>query len=329
VAPTVDVFLVWQVAVSSLAVVVLAISTYWSMPRAPRAARFSLTAVRHVLRFAGGMAIIAALSMILMQIDKLILSRMLTLRDFGIYSLATTAAGSLYMSVSPITAAVYPRLCQFRAHDEMDSFNLVFHQAAQYIAVITGSLASVMIVFAPEILLLWIGDREMAAEAARILRWLAAGTLLNCLMWIPYQAQLAHVWTRLSIGINAVSIVIIVPAMIVCVSLRGPVGAAWCWLILNGAYVLVGAPMMFRRILVSEGRVWFWRDTICPLTVGVAVALAVRGLWEAPSGSTLNAARLLLATCLVLVASALAASGVRVRMLRLLSNPDSATRGAA
>ena len=55
----------------------------------------------------GGMIGITFLALLLTQVDKLLLSKLLTLSEYGYYTLAATVAAALYMLISPITQAWY------------------------------------------------------------------------------------------------------------------------------------------------------------------------------------------------------------------------------
>src|SRR5207253_309808 len=65
ISPTVEAFFLWQAIVSLVGVTVLALVVYGVLPPAPRAARFSLPALRLVWRFAAGMTAITLLSLLL------------------------------------------------------------------------------------------------------------------------------------------------------------------------------------------------------------------------------------------------------------------------
>lgn len=314
-AQSIEAFLVWQTAVSGLAVLSFALVTYSLLPRAKRTGRFSMTAIRSVQTFAGGMTLITGLSLALTQADRVILSRMLSLHDFGIYALATTAAGGLLYLVSPVTTAAYPRLCQFFARADHASFAETFHHSSQLITVLAGSAAIVIIALAPEIMLLWTQDSEISIAAAPLLRCLAAGTLLNCLMWVPYHAQLANAWTSLSVRLNIVAVLVVVPAMIIGVNSYGAIGAAWAWIALNAGYVVFGMRLMFRRILASEQVRWYWDDTGRPLLFGALAAYSFIWIW--PSPQSLHWALLRTTTALAFVVLAAATSLPAFRRLLL------------
>lgn len=92
VSPTIQAFLIWQVGISALLVTALAILLWRRLPSSDRNARVDLIVAQNVRRFAAGMTGIAALSLILTQADKLLVSKLFSLRIFGYYALAWSVA---------------------------------------------------------------------------------------------------------------------------------------------------------------------------------------------------------------------------------------------
>ena len=129
-----------------------------------------------VWRFAGGMIAITFLALLLTQVDKL-LSKLLTLNEYGYYTMAAAVAGSLYMMISPISQACYPRLCELQAQDNQSALAQTYHQGAQMVSVLAGSAAIVLILFAETFLRLWTQDQELAESVAPLLSLLVPGQL--------------------------------------------------------------------------------------------------------------------------------------------------------
>jgi O-antigen/teichoic acid export membrane protein len=312
VSPTIEAFFIWQGLISILTLSVLAGVTYRTLPKAERGARFSITAIRGIGQFAGGMMGITFLSLLLTQVDKILLSKLLTLSDYGYYSLATVVAGALYTLVGPITQAWFPRLSELHAANNQSELINKYHQGAQLVSVFMGSAAIILIAFAEPILLHWTRDADLARRSATLLSVLALGNLLNGLMWIPYQTQLAHGWTGLAIRINIISVAIFVPAILWVTPRYGAEGAAWVWVILNLLYVLIGIHFMYRRILIKEKWRWYGQDILQPLTVAAVVALAAD--LAMPESNQLI--WLVVASTATLLAAVCSASGVRAELLR-------------
>lgn len=271
-------FFLWQVFVSCLTSLLLGVATYKRLPATSRRARFSWPALQSVWRFAVGTLAIMVLSIILTQADKILLSRLLPLESFGYYALAAVVAGSLTSVAAPIITAFYPRFTHLVAVKDEAGLSTAYHQASQLIAVIAGSVAITLIAFAEPLLLIWTGDAHLATAVAPIMAFLVLGTLFNSMMMIPYHLQLAHGWLSLSIRINIVAVLIVVPGILLAVPRFGATGAAAIWAGLNTAYLLVGISLMHLRLLRGEKWRWYLRDNLAPLGVASAVAILLRGV---------------------------------------------------
>lgn len=318
VSPTIEAFFFWQGAISILAVGVLAYATYHALPKAEHGGRFSPGALRRVGRYAGGMVSITFLALLLTQVDKILLSKLLALGDFGYYSLAAVVASSLYMVVGPICQAWFPRLSELHARNDHEGLVEAYHHGAQLVTVFMGSAGVVMIVFAETILYLWTQDFALASRSANLVRLLALGNLLNGLMWIPYQAQLAHGWTGLGIRINAVSVLLIVPAIFWATPRYGAEGAAWVWVCLNAGYVLVGIHFMYRKILTQEKKRWYLNDTLFPLSCATIVTFIVHSIAPSTTHPITQIIVLTIATSLSLMAAMTTTPILRRKFLTIL-----------
>lgn len=303
VSPSIEAFFIWQGLVSIVTLIVLGVTTYASLPRAPYTGRFSIETLRSVWRFAGGMLGITFLSLLLMQVDKVLLSKLLSLKEFGYYTLAAVVAGSLYMVITPITQAFYPRMCELYARNDQAGLIDNYHKGAQLVSVFAGSVAIVVILFAETILRLWTQDQDLAQSSATLLSLLMLGNLLNGLMWIPYLTQLAHGWASLAVRINIVAVALIVPAILWATPRYGAEGAAWVWVSLNAGYVLIGIHFMYRRILGTEKWRWYAQDVFSPLIVGIAAASAAAHLWSTESGNLADLRLIAFAALLTLFAT--------------------------
>ncbi len=311
VSPSVEAFFIWQVLISIITIPVLASVVYRELPASPRPARFSLESLTGIWRFAGGVTAITLLSILLTQSDKILLSRLLPLKAFAVYAVAGMVSGALLMLSNPIGAAFYPSFTQLIALDDMPALRLAYHRAAQMAAVVMGSAAIVLIIFADTVLSAWTGDRTLTQDAAPILRVLALGTLLSGFMAIPYQMQLAYGWTELTIKINCVAAALLVPLLFLIVPRYGGIGAAWVWVALNSGYMLFGIYFMHSRLLPSEKWRWYGRDVIAPGSAAVAAALACRYCMPNPAGTMIEILVLVVTSVCVVIAAAMVCSLIR------------------
>jgi len=270
-SPTITAFFLWQIAASGLQTGVVAIVLWRSLPNSDSRGRFRVEALQSVWRFAAGMSAITVLGVILSQLDKVILSRTLTLEVFGYYTLASVVAMSLYRLITPIFQALYPRLTELAARADADALRRLYHQSAQLLSVLLLPTALVIAGFSYEILLLWTQSEAAATNAWLIMSLLVIGTALNGLMHPPYALQLAHGWTRLALVTNVIAVLLLAPALYLLAGTYGGVGAAAVWVVLNSGYVLGGLQVMHRRLLPDEKWRWYGEDVALPMVAAIAV----------------------------------------------------------
>ena len=271
-SPTVQAYFSWPIVLSMMNTGLLAFSLWRNLPRSGKNAVFNKTLLAGVWRFAAGMTGISILSTALTQVDKVILSRMLSLEMFGYYSLVGLVAMTIYRITGPVFSAVYPKLTQLSAIADRDGLILLYHKSCQLMSVLILPFAVMVALFSYEIMLLWTRNPATAENCRLLLSVVIAGTALNGLMHIPYALQLAHAWTKLSLYVNLISVFILVPLIVYLTRHYGAVGGASAWVILNAGYVLVSTPVMYKYLLPTEKWRWYREDVGVPLSVSLITA---------------------------------------------------------
>jgi O-antigen/teichoic acid export membrane protein len=319
VSPTIEAFFIWQGTISVATLALLAAITYHILPKNERCGRFSWLELRKVWHFAGGMLGITVLSLLLTQVDKILLSKLLSLGEYGYYTLAATAASAIYMLISPITQAWYPHLCEMHARNDPHKLTQTYHHGAQLVSVIAGSAAVVMILNSETLLRLWTQNYDLADHTAPLLSLLVLGNLLNGLMWIPYQTQLAHGWTSLTVRTNIAAVAVSVPSILWITPRYGAEGAALAWVALNACYVIMSSHFMHRKIMKAEKWRWYYQDILKPLGAAVIMASIIKVLWDNPSTNIEYAAQLIITFLITILAAFLSADIKNIYIKKLIN----------
>lgn len=316
VSPTISAFFIWQGLISMFTIAVIAGVVYRVLPSPSRAAHFSMPALVRIWRYAMGMFGITLLALSLTQVDKLLLSRLLPLRVFAYYALASVVASSLYSLTGPITNAYFPRFIELVTRGDENALRAAYHQSAQLVTVFMGSAAVVLMIFGERILLLWTSDPALTQEVAPLMTVLALGTLFNGIMWIPYHLQLAHGWTALTVKVNSVAVGILIPTIVWVVPKYGAIGAAWVWVMLNTGYILFSIYFMHRRLLPTEKWRWYRQDVVIPLAAALSTGWLCLRVMPEEMGRLGELGILFLSSGCVLIGAALAAPMVRHQLAR-------------
>jgi O-antigen/teichoic acid export membrane protein len=318
-------FLWWHVAVAAAQTACTALVLWWLMPAATEQPRFHAAELADARHFALGIFAITATSLALTQIDRLTLSALRPLSELGYYTVAVTVSGGLGRMVQPMFNAIYPRMSRLIASNDHLTLVALYHLASQCLAVVAAAIACVLGFYAQDVLWLWTGDASLATKVATPMAILVAGTALNGLMNVPYALQLANGWTRLPFASNVVALVLGIPFCIVAVQHLGMVGAACLWLAINLGYVVLVIPLIHRRLLQGEIGHWYLQDVLPPVLAALAVTLLAK--WAHPSlQRDLGGLAWLAGIGLtVLIAAALASTGVRNLLWNLIQRRHART----
>jgi len=282
VSPTIQAFLFWQLGISIIHSFLVALFLWRSLPRSENKAVFQLQLLKGIWRFTVGMSGISILGVILTQMDKIILSKLLPLEMFGYYSLASMVAMSPTRIFTPVFFSIYPRFTQLVSINDMDELKRLYHKSCQFIAVLILPITIVIALFSYEVILLWTQNAITAEKTHLIVSILICGTALNGLITPPYALQLAFGWTKLCVIKNIIAVIIMVPLIIFLAMQYGAVGASSAWVLLNIGYVIFEIPVMHRKILRKEMWRWYWQDVCLALVTSALVASFGRLLIQPP-----------------------------------------------
>lgn len=315
-SPSVAALFTWQLAAGVLQVAASAALLWRSMPPRADGARASIRPrlVSRVGALAAGLTGITALGTLVGQADRIVLSRVLPLGTFGYYTLAATVAGGVSLGIAPVFNAIFPRLSALRAVHDDDALRGFYRRASQAMTVLLAPLAATLVVFAPEVLLLWTRDLAATTYAAPVVRLLVVGAALHGLVHLPYAAQLADGWTRLALLLNLLFALTLVPALLALAPRYGGIAAGWAWIVVNLVYLAVSVPLTHRRLLGGGALRWATRDVALPAAAALLVALAGRALTPS-SASPLLPVGICVTGGAALLAAVAAASELRAAIL--------------
>ncbi len=261
--------LVWF-AVSALVEVIAYVTvTHRLMPGLHRRPSFSWVAVKPVWRFALSMNLIALLAMLLTQLDRIIISKVLSLESLGLYSLAYNTAVSISLIQTATISALLPSLASDFAINERTRLLAHYNKGSQLTAYVITLPSFLLIFFGYDVLSLWI--TPAAAEGAYIATGiLALGFLFNAAVANCYAAAVASGHPSLPLHVNLAGAVFYLPSLYWLIIRHGIVGAALAWMALNLFYLGSLLPLVQIRILGE--RVWPWlRRNLLPfLLLGLA-----------------------------------------------------------
>lgn len=294
-------FLVAQIPVS-------AIEWWWcahllrpSMPgQATPVARAELVA--HA-RFALGIAGLAALWLLASQVDRLLLSIMLSLDDYGRYSLAVHVAAIVALGVSAIHAAALPRLTRLFAAGELGRARLLYGLTTALTVATAGALLSGLATAGPIWLPRLAGLDGAGLDPMPVALAYAVGQSGLAVLGLAYLLQSARGRLRLHAMVTILHTTAVVP-LVLFLANRGVLPMAIGIALVHWFFVLAWMPIAHRRHLEAGHLRWLQKDLLPSLVAACAMGILlasvganIHGDWAIAMVSVVGAGMVFAVAC--------------------------------
>ena len=273
-------FFLWQVALSVIQLGMTANLFWRNLPTSDHAPRFQKSIIAEIWRFALGMSGTSFNSFFLYQADKIFLSIILPLDQFGYYSIAVILKEQLQYVNAIIIEPLFPRFSVLISLGDQESLRDLYHKSCQLLSVIILPIAGTAVFFSRELIYLWTQDLHLATIVAPTASLLLAGTALLNMMGMPRAFTIAHGWVKLTFYQSLILSVLFIPLMVVLSIEYAGVGAALAWAILNFGQLIVLPVFIHRKILIGELKQWYLFDVGIPLIASLGILAISR--WVMP-----------------------------------------------
>lgn len=226
ICPDVRAFFLWQIIVSVMQTGMLRRALWKKVGVEGQHPVFSINDLRLIKGFTVGMILITALSLIITQADRMLLSRAVALDVFGYYMLAWTVASGLSRVATPLMQAFGPHFTELISRGADEELAKKVHIASQLMNALILPPAALIAFSAKPVLYAWMGNRAVAEGAGPILAILVTGTALLACSY----PSLSILYSKKEIGsvivVNLVCLVLLLPALVWGIVHFGLVGAA-------------------------------------------------------------------------------------------------------
>jgi O-antigen/teichoic acid export membrane protein len=246
-----------------------------------------LTPIKPLLKFALSIALLSLIWALATQTDKLILSKMLSLADYGYFTLAILVAGGVNVVSAPVSNVIMPRLATLEAENNHDELIRVYRQTTQLVSIVAGSATVTMVLYAEPLLWAWTSDLRLAHHVAPILQLYAEGNAILAVSAFPYYLQYAKGDLKLHLIGNLLLITLLIPFIIWSVSQYGALGAGYAWLLVNAIYFILWIPLVHLRFekklhlrwLIFDVLIIFLVTTLTGYGLSITVSVAIANRW--------------------------------------------------
>jgi O-antigen/teichoic acid export membrane protein len=219
------------------------------------------------------MSFTAVLWIVLTQMDKVLLSEMLPLDQYGYFSLVALITTGILMLTNPLVQALLPRLTVLIAEGRPQDMQALYLLAHRFTCTFLFPMAAIVALHAEPLIYAWTGDQAAAQWSRSVLPWYALGSAIMAASAFQFYLQYAYGQMRLHIWYSVISAVITVPVMLLAVQHQGAYGAALAWFFLRAASFAVWPMVVHQRL--APGIHGQWLRDVLRITAMTAIGVIV------------------------------------------------------
>lgn len=318
VSPTIIAFASWQIISNLFYCVAVRTSLWRALPFSIYKPHFSSIVIRNTWRYASGMAGLSFLAAIIKQTDKLVVSNMLPLETFGLYSLASSLAIAPLILAGPIGIAIFPRLTGSVACGDVSNLKRLYHQACKLVSVTVFPAALTLSIYADKFIYAWTGSLDAAKKVGMVASLLILGSVIQAISVIPYYLALSHGNVKINLFLNIAIVLLITPLLILLITKYGIIGGGLSWLIMNIITLPIYMYYLHRSFLPDEINRWIIRDVGIPIIIATPIIVLSRILFNYQIGRMMILVHMGIVWCISVIAMSIIMQDIRKYLLDII-----------
>lgn len=242
ISKSIELYFIWQIICNAIYIVFLRINIVKKLKFLNNNKHLMLEFKKlpsTVLLYLKGMILIAIISSLNIQADKIITSSMFNLQVFGFYNLASSLGQTPLILATPLISFAFPLFSKFSDLTIEHNFvkNLeVFNKVFYLINIMISAVAFTVVFYTAEILHLWTNNsipQNIFPAIVFDIRVLVIGTFFLALQFPLFYLLLSQGKTKYSVIQGVVQLAIGMPILYFCTKYFGLYGVPIPWLIIN------------------------------------------------------------------------------------------------
>lgn len=182
-----------------------------------------------ILKFAVFSGVNSILWVAISQSDKLLLSSILPLNEYALYSVAVMLASIIYMIATPISNVLLPRLTALYSTNKIEELEQMYGFFAQFITILSAVFSFTVIWNAHEIIEIWSRGQIETNKIENILILYLLGNVFLVINGFSYYIQYAYGDIKRHFVGCMILFILMIPLMYIFSTKYGGVGAGGVW----------------------------------------------------------------------------------------------------
>ena len=243
--PTLTAYLIWQASIGLLETLSRAKLAWTTIGIMRSKLIWAPKELHPVWRSVAGMSGAVWLGALTIQMDKIVLSQMVSIEQFGYYVIAATIGVGVIQLIYPLLQVILPRAIELRANSL--ALRNLYIKSYRFIGMMIVVGVLIFSLTGKWLLLYWLSDSQVVDTVFPILAILLVGTALNAIYTIGYINWIVHEKVYRIFQVNAIGLALSVTLITPLVNWHGTIGAAFGWVTMNLVGFVISLEWLMRE----------------------------------------------------------------------------------
>ena len=235
---------------------------------------FSWRNLINELSFSKSLTYISIIWVLLLQLDKFILMRFLTLEEFGYFTTLMIFSTGILSMVIPFGQIVISKLTLYSSDNEFNKLKKTYGELTQLCILIFFPIIVSLSIYSWEFIYLVTNDNDVANWGELILAILLVGNFFSIIGGFQYYLQISKGVLSLQSRYITILLFTYVPILYFFINSFGVLGAAFCWLVFRAITFFIWMPFIHYKLLPGGHWSWF-KENIVSIIFGTMIVTLI------------------------------------------------------
>jgi len=325
ISSNIEVFFKYQFMIGAIELIIYTARFYFNLKKkdVPRDIfGFNWRILRKILPFSTSIAYTTILWTIIMQLDKLVLSGILSLSNYGYFSIVVLVASSIIALSTPIFLAVIPKMTKLFSENKLVELIDMYKTMTLFTTWIIMSISLTIFSFSKEIMYILTGDISAAIWSSDILSWYVLGYGIYVLGSFQYYLQ--NIFGNLKLYNKGLSIgtIFYVPVMFFISKNYEVVDLAIFWFIFTIIWFVVFTSIVHNKFLPKFNFIWLKKDILPLIVTQIIITYLVHNLFVLNINEDISRlfllAQIIAITLLTILLTSFSLKSIRLKYMQYL-----------
>jgi len=257
----IELFFLYQLILAIIEIVVLKYKSH-SFYANIKKVTASMLAIKKIVPMSLGIAYTSSIWILFTQLDKLLLSHYIPLKEYGYFALVVVVSNAIMQLSGPLSQAFLPRMVSLLSNNKYNEMIDLYHNGTKIISILIISIGTIVSYFSYELLYSWTGDMDASVWASDVLRWYTLGNVILAISAFQYYLQYVYGNLSYHIKFNTIFPLIVLPVMFYFVSNYQAIGAAYTWFVIQLITFFIWPPFIHQKFIKGEHKKWLFQDIV-------------------------------------------------------------------